>query len=94
MSEQFQFPAGDFPKERPNAPVQRIPTITARIASGSVAAGCRALTCITDATFAGTILGMPVAANITLVIPAPSDDTLGAVAYTRTAGTLYTLEVR
>ncbi len=71
-----------------------IPFITAHTASGTVAQGCRALTFVASADFSGTVLGMPLPAGAGVTIPVPHGETLGPVAYTCAAGTLYSIEVR
>ncbi len=74
---------------------QRTPTIVANVVTGSVALGCRSVTFIASSDFAGTILtNLPLAAGASLTISAPPGDTLAAVGFTRSAGTLYSLEVR
>lgn len=74
---------------------QRTATIVAHTTSGSVAIGCRSLTFIASSDFSGTVLtNFPMAAGAGLTIPVPAGDTLGAVAYTVSTGTLYSVEVR
>lgn len=74
---------------------QRTPTITANTsASGTISAGCYNLTLIAGDTFAGTVLGYTLAAGASLTLPVQTGDTLGSVAWTRTAGTLFSVEIR
>jgi hypothetical protein len=74
---------------------QRTPTIVAHTTDGTVAAGCRSLVFIASSDYAGTILtNFTLPAGAGLTVPVPTGDTLAAVAYTVTAGTLYSVEVR
>lgn len=73
----------------------RTPTTSANTSSGNIAAGCRQITFIASADFSGTILtNLPLLAGAAITITAPSGDTIGAIAFTRAAGTLYTVELR
>ncbi len=74
----------------------RTPSITTAVVSGTVREGARKVTFLFSTDFAGTVLGATFsgAANSFLTIDAPNDDTLGAIAYTRTAGTIRIVEVR
>lgn len=72
-----------------------VPTTTAKVASGTVAAGCKQITFIASSDFAGTILTNPVLpSSAGLTMTAPPGQTIGAIAFTRSAGTLYTVELR
>lgn len=63
-------------------------------ASGSIAAGFRAITFIPRASFAGTILGQTFAStDAAFTITAPPGCTLGPISYTRSAGTLTILTI-
>ncbi len=82
----------------PIAEAQRIrtPSIVTAVVSGSVPEGARKVTFLFSSDFAGTVLGATFsgAANSFLTIDAPDGDTLGAIAYTRTAGTIRIVAVR
>ena len=71
--------------------VVRTPAFTAATSSGTVAAGAKSVIFNFSPDFTGTILGTTVDLNAMGGIPftAPSNDTLGAIIYTRSAGTLY-----
>lgn len=70
-------------------------TTSANVASGTIAAGCKSITFIASSDFSGTILtNFPLPASAGLHIYAQAGSTLGAIAFTRSAGTLYTVEVR
>lgn len=66
-----------------------VPAISVVSASGTVAAGKRAVSFIPSSDFTGTLLGAawPLT-NAAVGIEAGDNDTLGAVAYTRTTGSL------
>jgi lysylphosphatidylglycerol synthetase-like protein (DUF2156 family) len=71
------------------------PTATANILSGAIAAGCIQITFIASVDFVGTLLtNFPFTAGASLTITAPVGSTIGAIAFTRSAGTLYTVELR
>jgi hypothetical protein len=74
----------------------RTPTISSASTSGSVTAGARKITFIFSSDFTGTVLGVAfTGANDTYVnIDAPGNDTLTAVAYTVTAGSVRILKVQ
>jgi len=70
--------------------VQRTLTSSAATASGSLAAGAKSIAIVTSSDFSGTINGaaFPAFASFNVSVDAPAN-TLPAVAYTRSAGTLY-----
>lgn len=78
------------------ASTQRTPSITTATASGSVPAGARKLTFIFSNDFAGSVLGSTFSGtnDASVTIDAPAGDTLAAVAYTITAGSLRIVEVQ
>jgi hypothetical protein len=59
------------------------------IASASIAAGFKCITIFTSTDWVGTVAGVTFPANATETYPAPTGDTLSALAVVRTAGTLY-----
>lgn len=75
---------------------ERTPTITTASSSGTVSAGARKLTFIFSADFSGTVLGAAFegATDTAITIDAPSGDTLAAVAYTRSAGSVRIVKVQ
>jgi hypothetical protein len=78
------------------ASVQRTPAITSVNASGSVAAGKRFIEFMLSADFAGTIGGVTFAGTTDYSVGpfiAPVADTLGAIAYTISAGSMRILTV-
>lgn len=79
----------------PSSGTARTPTITLVSTDGSVAAGSRGLTLILSSDFAGTILGATFSGATTssLTIPVPDGDTLGAVDYTISAGSMLIVRV-
>lgn len=70
------------------AGTQRTASRTSVSVSGSVAAGSQSVTFETDGTFVGDILGTPAEANRFYTFAAKDADTLGALAYTITAGNI------
>lgn len=79
----------------PSSGTARTPTITTAATDGTVAAGARGLTFIFSSDFAGTILGAAFSGGTdsSVTIPVPSGDTLGAVAYTISAGSARIVKV-
>lgn len=67
----------------------RTAALTAAVASGSVTAGAKSVSFSSSSDFAGTIGGAAFGASQALVFAADGADTIGAIAYTRSAGTLY-----
>lgn len=67
----------------------RTASLTAAVANGSVAANCKSVSFSSSSDFAGTIAGATFGASQALVFAADGADTIGAIAYTRSAGTLY-----
>lgn len=63
-------------------------TGTAAVLDGTVAAGARSVTFSSGSSWVGTIAGAVFPASTTVTISAPFNDTLAAIAYTRSAGTL------
>lgn len=57
--------------------------------AGSVAAGAKSVTFETDADFVGTIMGEAAQANSWYNFSAQGNDTLAAMAYTITSGSIY-----
>ena len=76
--------------------VQRTPAISTVSASGTVTAGVRRVTFVFSSDFAGTVLTATFAGatDSSITIEAPAGDTLAAIAYTRSAGSMRILEVR
>jgi len=70
--------------------VQRTLAISSVTSSGTVAAGAKDVEFIFSPDFVGTVLTVAFtgAADTSVRFSAPSTDTLGAIAYTRTAGTI------
>ena len=66
---------------------QRTPAASVVTADGTVAAGAKSVALIPSTDFVGTILGVDVGTQ-PLSFDAPPGDTLGAIAYTRSAGSL------
>jgi hypothetical protein len=66
-----------------------IASFTAATSSGTVAAGARQVTFVSDGTFAGTIGGATFPASQRLEMNAPLGGQLPAIAYTRSGGTLF-----
>lgn len=75
-------PSGDAASQ------QLTPAGSAVTSSGTVAAGKRSVTFIADSSFTGTVLGVALNASESITFTAPVGFTLGAIVYTRTAGTL------
>lgn len=77
------------------AGAQRAPTITTASASGSIAAGSRKNTLIFSGDFTGSVLGVAFSGAVdgSLTIDAPSGDTLAAIAYIVTAGSIRIITV-
>lgn len=77
------------------ASTQRTPTITTVTGSGTVAAGSRKLTFVFSSDFAGSVLGATFSGptDNSVTIDAPSGDTLGAVIYTVTAGSVRIIQI-
>lgn len=75
---------------------QRTPTITTASGNGTVSAGARKLTFVFSTDFAGTVLGATFAGDddASITIEAPANDTLAAVAYTVSAGSVRILKVQ
>lgn len=73
---------------------QRASVSTAHTTSGTIAAGSRSLFFVASGDFVGTVMGIPVLAGAGFNVPVTPGDTTGAVAYTVSAGTLYSVEVR
>jgi len=65
----------------------KTPVMTNVVLSGSVAAGYTSVTMTTSADFAGTILGLAVAASTTYTFSS-NGNPLSAIAYTRSAGSI------
>lgn len=63
--------------------------LVAAVANGSVAVGAKSVAFSSSSDFAGTITGAAFGASQTTGASADGADTIGAIAYTRTAGTLY-----
>lgn len=72
----------------PAAGVARTLTTTAAVASGSVAVGAKSIVFSSSSDWAGTIAGAAFPASTTVTVNAPFGDTLAAIAFTRSAGTL------
>ena len=75
----------------PGTGTTRTPAFTAATSSGTVTAGAKSVTFIFSTDFAGTILGTTIDLSTmgSITFTAPSGDTLSAIAYTRSAGTIY-----
>lgn len=71
---------------------ERTPAASVVTASGTVAAGKKSVALIPSADFAGTILGVDVGTQ-PLTFEAPAGDTLAAIVYTRSAGSLTILTI-
>lgn len=65
----------------------KTPAMTNVTSSGTVAAGYSSVTMTTSADFAGTILGLAVAASTTYTFSS-NGNPLSAIAYTRSAGSI------
>jgi hypothetical protein len=78
------------------ASAQLTPTITTVTTSGTVAAGARKLTFVFSSDFAGTVLTATFAGanDASISLDAPTPNTLAAVAYTVTAGTIRIVKVQ
>lgn len=79
--------AASLPVVQPT--VSQAPACTAAVASGSTTAGATNITFLADSSFVGTLLGQTFAAGASLTFRASENNTVGAIAYTRSAGTLY-----
>ena len=66
----------------------RTAAITLAVANGSTAGGIQSVTFTTSAGFTGTIAGAVIPANISLSVSANGNDTINAIAYTITAGSI------
>lgn len=75
---------------------QRTPTISTASSTGTVAAGAKKLTLVFSSDFAGTVLGAAFsgAADKSIDLNAPDNDTLAAVAYTVSAGSIRIIKVQ
>lgn len=69
------------------------PSITAAIASGSVAAGAKSVSFTSSSDFVGTLLGVTFPANVSQGFSAQNGHKLSAIAFTMSAGTLYIAKV-
>ncbi len=84
-----------------NAQTQRVVTSSATrtaakttvVAGGTVAAGAQSVTFVTDTAFTGTITGDTTPSNAVITFSVNGNDTLGAIAYTVTAGSMQILTV-
>lgn len=72
----------------PATGVSRTLTTTAAVATGTTAAGAKSIVFSSSSDWAGTIAGAAFPASTTITLNAPFGDTLAAVAFTRSAGTL------
>lgn len=72
------------------AGAQRVLTSTASTSSGTVTAGAKSVSFVTSSDWSGSINGasFPASASKNISVISPGD-TLPAIAYTRSAGTLY-----
>ena len=70
------------------------PSKTTVSTSGSVTTGVKSVTFITDSSFTGTILGDTAQANGAYTFSASLNNTLSALVYTVTAGSMEITEVR
>lgn len=68
--------------------VQETPSASTVSTSGSVTAGARSVLFICSADFAGSILGVTRGFGDVITISAQVNNTLGAIAYTRSAGSI------
>jgi hypothetical protein len=68
---------------------QRTPSRKKVSSNGSVVAGAKSVTFETDADFVGTIMGEAAQANSWYNFSAQGNDTLAAMAYTITSGSIY-----
>jgi len=67
----------------------RTPALTSVTASGSVTAGKKSVAFLASDDFVGTVAGGTLPAGKAISFEADGSDTLSAIAYTRSAGTLY-----
>lgn len=74
------------------AGTERTPAASVVSSSGSVNAGKKSITLIPSNDWTGTILGVDVGTQ-PLAFDAPQGDTLGAITYTRTTGSLTILTI-
>jgi len=77
------------------AGTQRTQTITLLTTSGTIAAGARGLTLIFSTDFTGTVGGVAFngANDSSFTFPIPSGDTIGAVSYVVTTGSIRAVKV-
>ncbi len=73
----------------PSGGVVRTFTLTAATGNGSVAAGAKSVAFSSSSDFAGSITGAAFAASQAIGSAVDGADTIGAIAYTVSAGTLY-----
>lgn len=67
---------------------------TAAAATGSVGAGATSISFVTGSTWSGTINGAAFPASASVSLSAPQGRSLPAIAYTRSAGTVYITAMR
>lgn len=72
-----------------STPVSQTVAGSSAVASGSTSSGIANVTFVASSDFAGTVAGQPLAAGASLTFRASQSNTIGAIAYTRSAGTLY-----
>lgn len=83
-----QLRASPVPVSLPAGTVRTF-SLTAATGNGSVSAGAKSVAFSSSSDFSGTIAGAAFGASQTTGASADGADTIGAIAYTRAAGTLY-----
>jgi hypothetical protein len=76
------------------AGTSRTPSLDIATGSGSVTSGAQSVTIVTSSDFSGTILGTSVSTNKAFTWSSKLNDTLAAIAYTISAGSLTILQIR
>ena len=86
-------PSGALTVESTESITQRTPSKSTVTSSGSVTAGAQSITFITSTDFIGTILGDTAKASSTYTYSVNCNDTLAAIVYTCTAGSIEILKI-
>lgn len=81
-------PGGGLPVT-PGGGTVRTFSLTAAVGNGSVTAGAKSVAFSSSSDFSGTIAGAAFGASQTTGASVDGADTIGVIAYTRSAGTLY-----
>lgn len=78
----------------PENSIQRTPTLSTVSTTGTIAAGCVAVSVANTGAANGTLLGQTIAPGVVIDYVAPWGDTIGAIAYNATGTTFLIQELR